>query len=436
MFVVACFGDGECRVPPLLEAPVETSDIVVSGSGSSEPFGVDICIDATPSMDGFAAPPDSNYRAFMEDLEGSLASSVKNVRDLRYFKFGESIRQVTREEFRGARNRGFYHEPGIFKATDIELVFRTSGATQPSKRPLLANAVQTPSSRSVSDPRLIVVVTDLFQRDQDVNAVVGQIRTRCLSRPDCSVGLMAIPSQFDGTVHDARVPSYRYRSTASAATFRPFYLLMFGPENELRRFADVLSSRKYIDLNRFTVIGARTVAQFTAAIGLDRPVKGATPRKHCDVPLSAYLNLRKGFDRAAIKTVVRITPDAHAFAANPNRIVVRAYREVKGKLIPADQEVTTTIGLKDGALEIHASIKPPPVKGDHLYVFEAVTGQINGFVVPPWVAGYTSANPRPDRDAAKTLNLDRFVEQLIAASVLDDHHQPKLARFRVLIHKL
>ena len=432
--LVAACGGSECTVPPLLEPPVQTADILVSGGGTDQPFGVDICIDATPSMEGFATLPDSTYRTFIEDLEGSLASGVKNVRDLRYFKFGETIRQVTRDEFRNARNRAFYHEPGIFRATDIELVFRTADHRAESRQGL-ANALPARNS-AASDQRLIVVVTDLFQRDQDVNAVIGQIKTRCLSRPECSVGLMAIPSQFDGTVYDARVPSYAYRSTSQAATFRPFYLLMFGRETELRQFADVLSSRRYIDLNRFTVIGARTVSQFTAGIDFDRSVKGLTPRKSCDVPLSAYFNLRKGYDRAAIRTVLRITPDAHSFSAEPSRMLVRAYREADGKLIPADGEVTTTVTPTRDALEINASIKPPPVKGDHLYVFEVVTGQVNGFVVPRWVAAFTSPDPRPERDAAKTLNFDRFVEQLIAASVLDDHHQPKLARFRVLIHKL
>lgn len=437
VFLGACRGGGECTLPPLLEEPVEIADIVVSGKGGGDqPFGVDICIDATPSMDGFAAPAGSTYRTFIEDLEGSLASGVKNVRDLRYFKFGESIREVTREEFRGARNRGFYHEPGIFRATDIELVFRTTGDQAGEPRQLLANAMRTRAALQTSERRVIVVVTDLFQRDQDVNAIVQQIKARCLSDPRCSVGLMAIPSQFDGTVYDARVPSYAYRSTSDPATFRPFYLLMFGPENELRRFADVLSSRRYIDLNRFTVIGSRTVSQFAVDIAIDRTVKGVTPRQHCDADYTGRFNLRKGFDRAAVKAQVRITPDAHSFVPNPSRIVVRAFRQSDGKLIPADDEVTTTVTPNGAGLDINATIKPPAAKGDYLYVFEAATGEVNGFLVPKWVGGFTSPDPRPDSDAAKTLNLDRFVEQLIATSVLDDHHQPKLARFRVLVHKL
>lgn len=427
----------ECKVPPLLETPVETADILVSReAGDARPFGVDICIDATPSMEGFATPADSTYRTFLEDLEGSFISGVKNVSDVRYFKFGETIRQMTRTDFRQAHGRAFYHEPGIFKTTNLELVFRTDGGRRSEGKAVQANAAQVPPAPPRDARRVVVVVTDLFQQDQDVNAVVQQIKTSCLSDRQCSVALLAIPSPFEGTVYDARVPSYPYRSTSDPATFRPFYLLMFGPEDELRRFADVLSSRKYIDLRRFTIVGARTVSQFSAELQPDRTVKGVTPRQSCDAPLDLYVNLRKNYDRAAVKAVLKIVPDAQSFAFNPARVAVRVFRESDGRLIPAGDEVATTITPASGALALDAAIRPPQAKGDYLYVFELRTGDVNGFLLPSWITGFTSPDPRPGRDPGKTLNLDRFVEQLIATSMLADHHQPKLARFRVLIHKL
>jgi hypothetical protein len=425
----------ECEPP----APLDTGDIVSSNNATAaEQFGVDLCIDATPSMKGFAAPPTSNYRAFLEDLEGSLVSGVRNVSDIRYFKFGETIREVTRAEFRDARVAPFYHEPGIFRDTDIELVFRTAEAAGVrTAQPILATAAQNKNRDAAAPPpqrRLIVVVTDLFQRDQDVNAVVKQIRTRCLSDPQCSVGLMAIPSHFDGTVHDARVPSFPYRSTDDIATFRPFYLLMFGPDDELRRFADVLSSRRYVDLRRLTVIGPKAVAKYSAEVKPGPASDGVTRRAACGY--DAAMNLRKNFKEATLNAVITITPDPQAFGFNPSRVAIRAFREANGKQIPADGEVSLTTTGKGSVVEIGARIRPPREKGDYVYTFEVLTGDVHGFVLPKWVADFTSPDPRPDRDPAKTLNLDRFVEQLIASSILEDHHQPKLARFRVLIHKL
>lgn len=373
-------------------------------------------------MDGFAVPPASVYRTFLEDLEGSLVSGVRNVTDVRYFKFGERIRQMTRDDFRGARSRGFYHEPGIFRTTDIELVFDQKRDGAPEKRR--------------PEQRLIIVVTDLFQRDQDVNAVVAQVKRRCLTNPGCSVGVMAIASEFDGTVYDARVPSYRYSSTQDPVTFRPFYLLMFGPEEEVRLFADVLSSRKYVDMRRFTVIGPHTISQFSAAIDRDPLSKGVVPRKQCGSALDAAFNLRRNFRDAAVRARLHIAPDSQSFAFDPARVAVRSFRENGGKLVPASEVKTTATPLPNGDIEIDAAMTPPSAHGDYFYTFEVLTGETNGYVVPKWVAVLSSNDPRPDHEAAKTLNLDRFVSELIAAGVSEEHHQPKLARFRVLIHKL
>lgn len=63
-------------------------------------------------------------------------------------------------------------------------------------------------------------------------------------------------------------------------------------------------------------------------------------------------------------------------------------------------------------------------------------GRVKGFAIPHWISEFSSANPTSDHDPAKTLNLDRLVERLIAASILQDHHRPTLARFRILIHRL
>jgi hypothetical protein len=425
----------ECKVPEQLEKPITTADILISkdGSTSASAFDVDICIDATPSMTGFVAAEHSTYLRFLEDLEGSFISGVKNVRAVRYFKFGEAIREMTRDTFRQARNRDFYYEPGIYQTTNIELAFRSGEQTEPQSTHA---AVLGARGAPAASRRVIVVVTDLFQRDQDVNAVVQQIKRSCLSDPRCQVALMAVPSPFAGTVYDARVPSYAYRSSDDPSTFRPFYLLMFGPEDELRRFAAVLSSRPYIDLKRFTVVGTRTVSQFTVGLQPDKSVKGVTPRDHCGTPLELYVNLRKNFDRASIRAQIKVTADERSFAFEPSQVSVRAFRDTGGKLVPADDEVSNVLNTGIDGLGLVAAIRPPRAKGDYLYVFEVRMGELNGFVPPKWVAELTSNDPRPDRDAAKTLNLDRFVGQLIAASILEEGRQPTLARFRVLIHKL
>lgn len=432
LLLAACRSKQPPSVPP-----VETADIVVQKeAGQPRPFGIDVCVDATPSMEGFAAHPDSAYRRFLEDLEGSLVSAVRNVSDIRYFKFGEATRQITRDEFRNARAAAFYHEPGIFRDTNLELILDNSSGG--SESPAAVPASQRTAAEAVPPvPRVTVAVTDLFQRDQDVNLVVQQIRDGCLAHPDCSVGILAIPSAFDGMVHDARVPSYQYRSTTDPATFRPFYLLMFGPEQQLMQLADVLSANRYIDLKHFLVIGPRIVASFAVETARAADAEGVTPRKTKGSSLDSAFNLRKGFGEAKLVSRVHVTGDPRTFGFDPSRVELRAFREEGGRRLPAGGELTLeSVGGTGDPVELALTIRPPEQKADYTYVGELAVGSVNGFVTPPWISEFSSANPTPDQDPAKTLNLDRLVERLIAASLLQDHHRPTLARFRILIHRL
>lgn len=434
VLVLAVFLLSACRTEPQPLPSRDTSDILVQASPpESQPFGVDVCIDATPSMEGFATDPDSSYRRFLEDLEGSLVSALKNVSDIRFFKFGETIRQVTRDEFRNARSADFYHEPGIFRNTNVELVLDTHAkegvrlATGPTPQAAPGNAV----------PRVTIAVTDLFQKDQDVNIVVQQIKDGCFAHPDCSVGILAIPSTFDGMVYDARVPSYPYRSTADSATFRPFYLLMFGPEEQLLLLADILSANRYIDLGRLLVIGPRIVKSFSVATTHDKEAQGVTPRETSGSSSDSAFNLRKGFEKAKLKSRVTVVRHPSTFAFDPSRAELRAFREEDGKRISAGSElVLESIRGTESSVDLDLTIHPPEQKGSYIYIGELAVGNVKGFVLPDWISELSSENPTPDQDPAKTLNLDRLVERLIAASLLQDHHRPTLARFRILIHRL
>ena len=435
--LTACGGGSKRPAPPALD----TSDILVQKKPATrQPFGVDVCVDATPSMEGFAASPDSTYNRFLEDLEGLLVSAVRNVSDIRFFKFGETIREISRGEFRDAQNARFYHEPGVFRDTNIELVLRQD-TPGPARSAAVTPAQPLPAATTKPEDqvaaRVTVVVTDLFQKDQDLNVVVRQIKEGCLSRPECSVGVLAIPSAFDGIVHDARVPSFAYRSTDDPETFRPFYLLMFGPEERLLQFADALSANRYIDLDHLLIIGPRIVKSFSVEVKRDPSASGVTPRKATGSSLDSAFNLRKDFSEAKLTCRATVTLDPHAFAYEPARVELRPFREIRGKLVPAADELAVdSVGKTEEALEFSVTVRPPAEKGDYVYVAEAVVGGVNGFLVPGWVAKFSSANPTPDHEPAKTLNLDRLVERLIAASLLHDHHQPRLSRFRIVIHKL
>ncbi len=427
--LVAAVASGCKEETPNRLPPLDPSEILTEGRDvESRPFGVDVFLDATSSMEGFAAAPDSTYLRFLEDLEGTLVSEVKNIADVRYFKFGENLREISRSEFRDARNSQFYHEPGIFRDTNIDLILRRRlEARQPT-----ANSPAEPA-----DARVVLAATDLFQKDQDVNILVQQIKVGCLADPGCSVGVLAVPSAFDGMVHDSRGPSFKYRSSADKATFRPFYLLMFGPERRLLQLGEILSAKEYVSLEKFLVAGPRIVKSFAVAISRDPQAEGVSLRKGTGAVNEATFNLRKGHTQAKVRAEVRIELDRRTFGFEPAKIRLRAFRQDDDRLISAEKElVLDSVTGNENELGLSLIMRPPEQKGIYIYLAELELGNINGFKLPAWIAGLSSDNPSPNRDAAKTLNLDRLLERLIAAGLQVDQRPSKLAQFRIQIHRL
>lgn len=410
---------GGCSTPPppALE-PLSTADILIDGAGATlPPADVDICLDATPSMEGFAAAPDSVYLRFIEDLEGSLLAGLETGGSIRYCKFGATLRHVDRSEFRQARSPAFYREPAIFKDTNLQLLLED----------------RAPGNR------VVVAVTDLFQKDQDLNLVVSQIKDGCLSRPDCSVGLLAVPSAFDGMVHDSKAGSYHHRSTADPASLRPFYLLMFGPQAHILRLAEVLSAKNYLNLDHLLVIGPRTVASFQATVVRNAADKGVSPKKIAagGGELDSAFNLRKGHDEARLSGRVAVAVDRRAFGFDPAKVTLRAFRQDGGRTLPAAEELRLEqIAGTAEEMQLELSLKPPAARGDYFYVAELQMGSVNGWRIPGWIGDFSSENPGPNGDAAKTLNLDRLVEGLLAALLQEKEKRPLLARFRIHLRRL
>lgn len=417
---LATLASGCDTSPPPALAPLSTADILIGGAEAKlPPAEIDFCLDATPSMEGFAAAPDSVYLRFLEDLEGSLLAGLEAGGAVRYCKFGAAIRQIERSEFRQARFPAFYREPGIFKDTNLELLLE--------KRP--------------AEPAggVVVAVTDLFQKDQDLNLVVRQIKEGCLSRPDCSVGLLALPSAFDGMVHDSKAGSYHYRSTADPASLRPFYLLMFGQEARILQLSEVLSAKSYVNLDHLLVIGPRTVASFQATLGRNPADKGVSPKKVAagGGELDSAFNLRKGFDEARLTAQVKVEVDRRAFGFDPTKVALRAFRQESGQMKPAEGEMKLESLVGSGeTMQLELTLTPPATRGDYFYVGELQMGNINGGRAPGWIAQFSSENPGPHADAAKTLNLDRLVEGLLAALLQEKEKRPILARFRIHLRRL
>ena len=85
------------------------------------------------------------------------------------------------------------------------------GATEIDENNMPEEGAETDSTEN----RLVVIVTDLFQDNGDINRLVPELKEKCIKK-GVDVGLFGVRSQFDGTVYDIGIgegSSLRYRSS-------------------------------------------------------------------------------------------------------------------------------------------------------------------------------------------------------------------------------
>jgi hypothetical protein len=402
--------------------PVQLRDpeiTVDENSGGKARLAVDVCLDATPSMWGFARDQDTVYLRLLDELEAVVQNGF-NAASVRYFKFGQRIRQVERTEFKLVRTEAFYREPGMFKDTDIEKVFTRDH--------------ETPGGANDRD-RITIIVTDLFQHDRDINLVTEAIRANCLSRM-CSVGILPVLSQFDGLVYDAKVPAFPYRSGAGESTFRPFYLLMFGDQGRMQELVSVLSSKEYVKRDRFLLIPPRIVTHYTIDV---RKAPGDDGRSLNAVTSSGGAGtfafaVKKDAAGGALLAKVTTALCASCPSFDPAKVEFAAFSTKDHRRKETSELRLESLDPTATGLSARLRLMPEGGKGDHPYDIVFRTGRLSPFLVPSWVDSLSSDNPTSEHDATRTLNFRQFVERLLDANAA--LNQPPVAKASLLVKKL
>ena len=372
---------------------------------------VDLFVDATTSMQGFVEGR-TEYLDFLNGLEAAVSSGWTDD-SLRYHKFGSVVRAIERDEFRGVRDAAFYRERGIFERTNIDAVVER-----------------------VEPGRVAVVVTDLFQDDGDVNAVVASIESRVI-QPGLAVGVLAVPSAFAGTVYDAPGGAYRYASTADDPdSRRPFYALLFGEAPCLRRMDEVIRSQPYASDAQFLLIGPSIMEGFRVELAKPRDERGLSPRTPPG-PNHFAFNMRDEAETARLEGTAVLDPLAAAPDVEAGRIALEAFR----KALPAagDSVATGELRLADArrtgdTLRFSLAYAPEVEPGPYTYLVRLQTGDIRGLGVPAWIEDLSTTDPTAEVDANRTLNLATFVGDLLQAS--SSSRPPSVAQFILDINRL
>ncbi|MFA6165864.1 MAG: hypothetical protein WC700_04550 [Gemmatimonadaceae bacterium] len=374
---------------------------------------VDVYLDATVSMSGFTVDGTSNYSKFLNDLESSLSNGWKRV-DVHYWKFGGTAREIARPEFLQARTPTFYSERGFNEVTSID---QAVGCQR--------------------GPRMGVVITDLFQQAGDVNAIVARIKAKCLAE-NVAVGILAVKSQFDGRVFDARVPPFAYRAVGpDTAAYRAFYALVFGQPNQFDALVQAMERLPFVSARNFALVSPYVVRHYDVVMSKGRDAKDVNLNKAAG-PYAFNFAVRKGGTGGTLIADVTLTPNASSPPATLARAELMAFRRATGRQAAGDGPPSRDLELKQltaqgnkAHLEIALDITDPP--GRYEYIVELRAASVNGFGVPAFVHALSSEDPTPTRDPNKTLNLESFIMNLRQAAT--SQHQPVLASWLISVNK-
>ena len=161
------------------------------------PVGVDIIMDTTDSMAGFAQNPAIDGKtAFVRSMGKLLyaASSYSSDSDVRFYRSDAIVKQISPNLFSDYAAPGFYVPRKWYEARKIDTAgFDADGFYSASN---IADAIKS------ADPgRVTVIITDLFENKNTNEQLIRQIKQKYLAAGG-TAAVLALRSEFDGKVYD------------------------------------------------------------------------------------------------------------------------------------------------------------------------------------------------------------------------------------------
>lgn len=221
----------------------------------SDSVDVAVYLDGTFSMSGYVNYPSTTiYMDALKGIERTVTSNWKQEK-VQYVKFGDSLQNLSRDQFLQANSVGFYQE----KDTSLQTVID-----------------------SMDGNKLNILVTDLFQTNQDIDSLIISLKKICFADSSKAMALIGVKSQFNGKVYDVgkNSLSFTYTSKDDVNTYRPFYLLIIGKEEDVRTFTESytknFSDQQLVKAAMFSKnIGTKVALKAGQAIKADKKEKFA-----------------------------------------------------------------------------------------------------------------------------------------------------------------
>ena len=416
-----------------------------------------IYFDATLSMQGFVVPGSTHYTRICPALESAIVSGWRD-ETVSFFRFGERVEPIDRSTYLQVGDENFY-QTDIGIKTYIEKIIENEdplvkpqmegsntleGATEIDVNNMPEEGTEADSTEN----RLVVIVTDLFQDNGDINRLVPELKEKCIKK-GVDVGLFGLRSQFDGTVYDIGIgegSSMRYRSTpGNPETFRPFYLLVLGKHADIAHYFDRLKANGFSGAETI-IFSQYLVSPLLSFDGakiekLENLIRDTIAEKP-DSRLKEYrIRNRDRPSKISAKMKYELLPHAMPFDSNifesPPEVEHNRYNSDERKEISQAAEkclgVTSTFAKNGNGdelivdFELDSRVLPRRT----VYLYKVVLRpKIDTYQVPEWCSEWDMGT---GRNGAKTLNLVNFVNGLTDIAVSE--HQPKIAQFYFYVEK-
>jgi len=218
----------------------------------SSSITIAIHIDGTPSMQGFVKnTTNSHYIKTLNLLDTAATTGwSKSQSIVKYYRFGTERQQLKeRESYLKAQLPEFYDgSDQIFRVSQIE-------------------TAMTPQSPESGKDELSIIVTDLYQKDSDMNLVLNQLKSKYLQK-GYAVGILAVKSEFDGMVYDVGIggDKFPYNTAGKKADkFHPFYVIFLGNYDNIVQFYSQMKQQgaDFLDDKQFIIFYPHLVKQLS-----------------------------------------------------------------------------------------------------------------------------------------------------------------------------
>lgn len=362
---------------------------------------VDVYIDASVSMAGYTAIAANNeYRELPDELY-EMGSSMGEVK---FFGFGENVYPVSNLDYR--------------KYSDV------SSYTE------LSNSIKNVIAQADTS-HLTVIVTDLFETDTAWSAVSQGIKDKYFHNR-LALAVIGVKNPFNGRIYDVGINqlAFDYNSNTDKTKYRPFYMLVMGPEIYVNDFITRWNKRDISNECKFVKLSSNLMEElkyfedteeiFMENINTNGKLELPENSKAVELEISDVEEPAKLVRRFVFE------PDVLGCAMDMTKIKVvselQAFNEEDGSwsILDSSKLSCSVIPVEgvDNAYDVTIEFNPKDVLkiGQVNFMMVDVIPEYDGYVLPDWIKAWNmsgSAVGDPSQfDGAKTVNFMRTMDSL------------------------